>query len=262
MKIKAKILLLVSFITLGLTVLILNILVNTRTIYSYEVNRIQTKEKVVMLTFDDGPLVPADDEILDILEKEKVSGMFFQIGRHINQRLHNPNENISKQYLAVQKRILTGSSFSWIGNHTYHHANYINKQKWAIEDLTQTQTLLQQIYKQILNININPELVPTRWSYLQYFNGMDYIAQQTNNKYFIRGYLGTDYKEAKTGKHKIIAQYLSHLHPGQIFVCHTRNYAKEWLPELIKIIKSKGYKFASFNPYSPNYYKKFGKLVP
>ncbi|AHI58307.1 hypothetical protein P344_04925 [Spiroplasma mirum ATCC 29335] len=41
-----------------------------------------------MLTFNDGPKASAENAILDILEK-KVSGMFFQIGGNIDQRLYN-----------------------------------------------------------------------------------------------------------------------------------------------------------------------------
>lgn len=255
MQLKTKVLLLLSLISFCLTFLILNILVSTHLIYTYEVNQISTKEKIVMLTFDDGPNVTDDNAILDILEQEEVSGMFFQTGINIDQKVY------SSAYQYLENRILTGPSFSWIGNHTYAHRNYINNAKLAIEEINKTQILLQKIYQQFLNISINTELVPTRMAYLQYFNGMDYVAKKTDNNYFIRGYLGTDYKEEKTGKEKILHQYLSHLHPGQIFICHTRKYAKEWLPELIHNLKDKGYKFASFNPNSPNYYKKFGKLI-
>ncbi|WP_368486967.1 polysaccharide deacetylase family protein [Spiroplasma sp. DGKH1] len=261
MKVKIKILLLLTISTLTIFILILNILVNTHKIYNYEVNRVNTKQKVVMLTFDDGPEASADNAILDILEKEKVSGMFFQIGQNIDHRLYNKDPNIANKYLALQRRILTGPSYSWIGSHTYSHLNYLNRQKLAVQELNHTYKLLQKIYQNILKMTITPELVPTRFAYLQYFNGMDYIGQKTNNKYFIRGYLGTDYNEERSGKNKILQEYLSHLRPGQIFVCHTRNYAKLWLPELVRILKEKGYQFASFNPNSPHYYQKYGKLV-
>ena len=69
MKVKIKILLLLTISTLTIFILILNILVNTHKIYNYEVNQINTKQKVVMLTFDDGPEASADNAILDILEK-------------------------------------------------------------------------------------------------------------------------------------------------------------------------------------------------
>lgn len=262
MTLKTKTLLLLILSLFFGSFLILNILVSTAVInYTYEVNKIATKEKVVMLTFDDGPELSADSAILDILEAEQVSGTFFQIGKFIEERVDNSDPTSSSQYLALQKRMLTGSSYSWIGNHTYSHQNYIHQQKLLIEELNKTDKMLAELYQNILNIKIDQELVPTRLAYLQYFNGMDYIAKATNNEYFVRGYLGTDYNEAKTGKQKILQQYLRNLRPGQIYVCHTRSYAKEWLPDLIHILKNKGYKFASFNPNSPNYYKNFGKLV-
>ncbi|MBE4704045.1 polysaccharide deacetylase family protein [Spiroplasma platyhelix] len=262
MKIKTKKLLLLSLVLFSFFLLILNIFVSTRIIYHYQVNKISTNEKVVMLTFDDGPQTTADNQILDILEAENVSGTFFQVGKTIEEGLNNFNQAVSDEFLSLEKRILTGPSFSWIGNHTYSHNRYVNKQKLAVAELNKTHAILEKIYQDILDLSINQELVPTRLSYLQYFNGMDYISEKTNNKYFIRGYLGHDYKEEETGKKKILSEYLSHLKSGQIFVCHTRNYAQEWLGELIHTLKDKGYKFASFNPASPSYYKNFGKLVP
>lgn len=241
----------ILFFIITIVIFTINILVSTQKIGTYEVNRIQTNKKIVMLTFDDGPDYP-DRDILNILNKEDVPGMFFQIGKNIVERGQDPViQKLTKDMI---------NSGSWIGSHTFNHLNYLHKNKLAVQELKQTFKLLYDFY-QNLGIQINQELVPTRFGYLQNFQGMDYIGRKTGNKYFVRGYLGTDYDEEKTGKNVIIQQYLKHLKPGQIFVCHTRAYAKEWLPDLIHILKGKGYQFASFNPSHPHYYKNYGKLV-
>ena len=47
------------------------------------VSRVNTSEKVVALTFDDGPTQGATDEILKVLEEKKVKATFFVIGAEL-----------------------------------------------------------------------------------------------------------------------------------------------------------------------------------
>ena len=44
------------------------------------VTEVQTADSVVALTFDDGPIAPYSDSILDLLAAERVSATFFLIG--------------------------------------------------------------------------------------------------------------------------------------------------------------------------------------
>lgn len=69
--------------------------------------RVETSEKVVALTFDDGPTHVHTDEILRILRDENVKATFFVIGGAIEE---NPGE--------LEKIIADGHE---IGNHTYNH---------------------------------------------------------------------------------------------------------------------------------------------
>lgn len=45
----------------------------------------QTQQKVVALTFDDGPNEDTLQQIIDILNKEKVLATFFMLGNNINK---------------------------------------------------------------------------------------------------------------------------------------------------------------------------------
>jgi peptidoglycan/xylan/chitin deacetylase (PgdA/CDA1 family) len=85
---------------------------------SNQTNRVETvvakglvddEQKVVYLTFDDGP-VNGTDNILDVLEEEHIPATMFYIGKQI---LNNKD---------IYKRTLLCDSVS-IGNHTYCHAN-------------------------------------------------------------------------------------------------------------------------------------------
>lgn len=71
------------------------------------VTRVDTSEKVVALTFDDGPLPVHTEETLDILQKLDVKATFFTIGVESEQ---HPEE--------LKKIIAAGHE---VGNHGYSH---------------------------------------------------------------------------------------------------------------------------------------------
>ncbi|AGM26129.1 putative chitin deacetylase [Spiroplasma syrphidicola EA-1] len=231
-----------------LTVIIFNTFI---TQHNYEVNRINTKEKVVMLTFDDGPGL-ADEKILDILKSENVKATFFQTGVNLDRYNREPAiKNI------LNRMIKEGHA---LGNHSYSHQKYLFKQKLLIDELQRTNNLIKNIYRANSQV-INDKDIPIRMPYLQHFQGLDYVQQKLNIPFWVRGYLGTDYEESKTGKRTILKQYETHLKPGIIYVAHTRDYAEFWLRDLIKWLKKQGYQFASFNKTDPSYYMNYGKLV-
>ncbi|MCA1622925.1 MAG: polysaccharide deacetylase family protein [Acidobacteria bacterium] len=73
--------------------------------------RVETQQKVVALTFDDGPTRKHTDEILGILREENVKATFYLVGSAIEE---NQGE--------TEKIIQEGHE---IGNHTYHHKRMI-----------------------------------------------------------------------------------------------------------------------------------------
>lgn len=73
--------------------------------------RIETDEKAVALTFDDGPTNENTDEILQILREENVKATFYLIGAEIEK---NPGE--------IAKLIADGHE---IGNHTFDHKRMV-----------------------------------------------------------------------------------------------------------------------------------------
>ncbi|RYZ82992.1 MAG: polysaccharide deacetylase family protein [Proteobacteria bacterium] len=70
---------------------------------------IPTKEKVVYLTFDDGPIPEVTDFVLDQLRRFEAKATFFCIG-----------DNIDKNPEIFKRVIADGHAF---GNHTYNHLN-------------------------------------------------------------------------------------------------------------------------------------------
>jgi len=78
-------------------------------IYSSYVWSIDTKEKILYLSFDDGPHAVATPFVLDELKKHQAKATFFCIGKNV---VVEP---------AIYKRILDEGHT--VGNHTYSHLN-------------------------------------------------------------------------------------------------------------------------------------------
>ena len=71
--------------------------------------KIKTREKVIYLTFDDGPIPEVTDYVLNQLESFNAKATFFCVG-----------ENIRKHQEVFQKIVDLGHS---VANHTQHHLN-------------------------------------------------------------------------------------------------------------------------------------------
>ena len=72
-------------------------------------HHIHISEKVLFLTFDDGPIPEATPEVLELLKKFNAKATFFCIG-----------DNVTKHKEIYRKILDEGHS---TGNHTFHHLN-------------------------------------------------------------------------------------------------------------------------------------------
>ncbi len=71
--------------------------------------RIPTNEKIIYLTFDDGPIPEVTPWVLEQLKNYQAKATFFCIG-----------DNIRKHHHIFEKLLSDGHS---VGNHTFHHLN-------------------------------------------------------------------------------------------------------------------------------------------
>ncbi|HET9393328.1 MAG TPA: polysaccharide deacetylase family protein [Candidatus Rubrimentiphilum sp.] len=70
-----------------------------------------TNERVVALTFDDGPNPPYTDRILEVLEREHVHATFFLVGRAVQAYPH-----------VVRREVRDGDA---VGNHSWDHSHLV-----------------------------------------------------------------------------------------------------------------------------------------
>ncbi|PAE31298.1 polysaccharide deacetylase family protein [Bacillus sp. 7884-1] len=92
--------------------------------------QVETENKVIALTFDDGPTKNVD-QILPLLNKYKAKGTFFLIGNDIEK---HPEE--------AKKLVEAGHQ---IGNHTYSHQRMVLKSPFIIkEEIEKTDKLIRK----------------------------------------------------------------------------------------------------------------------
>jgi peptidoglycan/xylan/chitin deacetylase (PgdA/CDA1 family) len=108
-----------------------------------ELDGTELPDKVLILSFDDGPHRIYTEEIKAILQKEGVPALFFEVGRNLGAQ--NAAGQIHLGPLAALTEELVKGGFV-VGNHSYTHAQ-LNKETGAPLDLEirETDQLLQAI---------------------------------------------------------------------------------------------------------------------
>ena len=110
---------------------------------SREINGTELPDKVLVLSFDDGPHRVYTEEIQAILEKERVPALFFEVGRNLGTE--DASGQIKLSHLATLTEGLVRGGFV-VGNHSYTHAQ-LSKETGAPLDLEirETDQLLHAI---------------------------------------------------------------------------------------------------------------------
>ncbi len=183
---------------------------------------IKTKEKVLYITFDDGPHPTITPFVLQELKKYNAKATFFCIG-----------DNAKKYPEVLQQIIADGHS---LGNHTMHHlngwktsdTNYINDIKEVVQYINST-SLFRPPYGRITKsqikkiISLNFPLSIIMWNIL-----------------------AGDWEQS-LHPHKCFNQIKNKIYPGAIVVFHDSDKAKERMeyafPKLLKCASEQGYNF-------------------
>lgn len=193
------------------------------------VNKVNTQDKVVALTFDDGPS-PKVDTILSILNSENVKATFFLTGEAIEQY---PEE--------TKRLILEGHE---IGNHSYSHQRMIFKLPSYIKrEIEDTDKLIQNMgYKEIIQFR------PPNGKKLIV---LPYYLKQHNRKTILWDLEPNSLPEINSSSEKIIQYVVDNAKSGSIILLHPMYDEKGnticAIKGIIEGLKSKGYTFKTIN---------------
>jgi len=179
---------------------------------------ITTTEKIIYLTFDDGPEPSVTPKVLDLLHLYGLKATFFCLGQKAEQH----PELIS----LIKKR---GHS---ICNHGYTHISGFSAGKIAyLENCTKGSEITQSLQFRPPYGRITP------WQLK---------AIRQHHKIIMWSIMSMDFS-LKTTPLKCIKNVLSNIYPGAIIVFHdipkAHKNIEEALPVIIKSLQDKGYKF-------------------
>ncbi|MEH2231775.1 MAG: polysaccharide deacetylase family protein [Nostoc sp.] len=187
--------------------------------------KLTPKQKVIALTFDDGPWPESTGEVLDILKKNQIKGTFFLIGQNV------------KNYPGLVKREIAEGHV--IGNHTWHHwYQFLNPQAAAYE-IDHTADLIYQVTGIKTNLFRPPGGIM--------HNGVASYA--INSKYAIIRWSSDSVDYSRPAVPKLINNVFRRAKPGGIVLMHdgggNRSKTVQALPEIIANFRKQGYKFVT-----------------
>ncbi len=192
---------------------------NTDIYLNIKKKNIDYNDRIVALTFDDGPS-RYTSKILDVLKKYDACGTFFVIGNKVDF------------YDETLTRMLKEGSE--IGNHSYSHKwlNRLSREEFERE-LNKTQEEVQKA------TGFTPKLFrPTYGGY------SDRLKSYTDLYFVLWDVDSRDWKVKS--KDKILRNVLPNVKDGSIVLMHDNHaYAANAIETVVKSLKDKGYKFVT-----------------
>lgn len=191
----------------------------------------QTTQKIVALTFDDGPNPPYTEQLLDVLKENHVSATFFLIG-----------QNVEKHPELVKRIAAEGHQ---LGNHTYHHMDLLKADRKLIAD--EVDRTNQAI---IAASGITPHLVRPPHGFRDPVV-MEMMAER-NLKVVEWSVMSRDW--LNPGVDTIVERTISKVKNGSIILLHdgdgiaaqaSRAQTIEATRRIIQILSAQGYKFVT-----------------
>jgi peptidoglycan-N-acetylglucosamine deacetylase len=196
----------------------------TYQVFGKLVPRVETTQRVVALTFDDGPTEAVIDDILGVLASRRVRATFFVTGADM---VEAPG--------AAQRLVAAGHE---LGNHTYSHKRMVlRSQAFYRSEVERTDELIRAAGEQ-REIYFR---MPYGWKLV----GLPWFLWRTG-----RTAVMWDVDPApdpRTTPERIVARTLEHVRPGSIILLHpwyrSGPSVRAALPVIIDKLQGQGYQF-------------------
>ena len=192
------------------------------------VPRVITSEKIVALTFDDGPTKSGTDEILKALQQKNVKATFFVTGSELDQ-------NMSE----AQKIVAAGHE---LGNHSYSHVRMVLvTPSFVRHEIEKTDRLIREAgFKG--EINFRPP-------YGKKLLALPYYLSKTGRKTIMWDVEPDSDHETSKESNRIIEETRAQVRPGSIILLHamypSRHQSLKAVPGIIENLQREGYRFVT-----------------
>ena len=222
----------IGFVVLALVAVSLFYLSRSRDfqVFGEIVHRVETNDKVIALTFDDGPVPGATEKIISILAQEQIPATFFLTGREMERY---PD--------GAKKLIAAGHQ---IGNHSYSHPRMV---------FMSYQTVANEVAKTnelIRNLGYKNEIV-FRPPYGKKLLMLPLYLQRNNITTVIWDIEPETFSEVSASSEKITEHVVAEAKPGSIILLHvmypSRQTSMDAVPSIIRELKAQGYRFVTVN---------------
>ena len=189
------------------------------------------QEKVIYLTFDDGPHPEITAWVMDELKKHQIKATFFCVGDNL------------RKHTATAKQLLTEGH--QIGNHTMHHIKgWKHKNVDYLKDIEDCDTEIRKIHEQMNDEKAQPRLFRPPYgqikpSQIKLLRAKGYEIIQWSD-------LSCDYDKHLNCK-KSLSALVKNAKPGSIVVFHdsekAENQLKQILPSYLEAMLAEGFTF-------------------
>lgn len=190
------------------------------------IRHVKTSEKVVALTFDDGPDEPYTEQILSVLNKNHVKATFYVLGGN------------AKAYPQLIKKIMTEGHD--IGSHTMYHDQMKNKSVEKIKnDLQSVDNILRGLGYQ--------KEITFRAPFGITSPNLKIALQQLDKRMVLFNFLPQDW--TKISAQQIYDNVMKQMKPGLIITLHDggkrRDNTVKATEMLIQNLQKQGYRFVT-----------------
>jgi peptidoglycan/xylan/chitin deacetylase (PgdA/CDA1 family) len=188
--------------------------------------QVDAAQKLIALTFDDGPVPGVSDVLYDVLDDTKTSATFFLVGTRVLQFADMLRGRMDRHE---------------VGNHTFTHQSTFTKTDGeTMKDLTDAHRAVAQV------LGREPRLFRPPYSHV---NGGTLIAAAAMGYDIVMWDNNIAYQGYENDGDMLVRDVVESMHPGSIVLCH--DGGPEYLigirnlPNIIRELKQQGYEFVT-----------------
>lgn len=192
------------------------------------VHWVPTREKVVALTYDDGPHPVYTPQLMKILDKYDVKATFFMIGREMDT------------YPDIVREVARHGHV--IANHTYTHPSNIelDTAPQVIRELDACEQTIERLTGKRAYLFRPPKGL---------IDGTVFTIAEEEGYQTILWTVSADHHDAPTPE-MMARRVVKHIRPGAIILAHDGTFQSRWkdvaaTPLIIEALKKKGYRFVT-----------------